>query len=119
MIPMKAKRIDNGYAIFVDNMVVPLGTLIFFSDERRDPPIFESDYDQELASVITDHFLHQSYRTMQEILAVVRRSYEALSEDRRLEQAAEIHAENAWLRRAESDQEAFDEMVWQDMAGFT
>ena len=118
MVPMLAKRSASGYDIFEEGHNVPLGSLILPVDHRR-PPVFKSEFDNELADCINTHFEYHSYQGIMDILTAVRGVYERLEDDRAQQQAAEIHAENAWLRAAETSPEAFEEMVWQDMAGFS
>jgi hypothetical protein len=53
--------------------------------------------------------------SVREMLAEVRKGYEAYAADLRAEHESEAWAENAWLRAAEYSPEAYAEMVEQDM----
>jgi hypothetical protein len=76
--------------------------------------IFCSD-DEAFDNAVNEAF--EADYSLREQFAAIRRVYEAREADEAGEAEAERIAEGAWLRTAEYDPEAFDEMVRDDLAG--
>ncbi len=78
--------------------------------------IFVSN-DDELSEVINEAIAGDM--SPLEMLPIVKAMYLQVQADRKLEAEHEAYCESAWLRKAEYDPEAYDEMVREDMMGLS
>ena len=122
MINFKAKRYTGRLALFAPfytavgkadgHFKVPFGQLL----DCETSWVFESD-DEELQEWV-NHSI-EADMNVKEMLAVVRRCYEAMQAQAAAEAAAECYAENAWMRAAEYDPEGLAHMEMEDAMGKT
>jgi hypothetical protein len=108
MVNLTAQRDGSDFIVKADG--VAFGRLA----DCEGTHVFVSQ-DEQLAGYIAHRI--EGDMSVREMLAEVRKGYEAFAADLRAEHEAEAWAENAWLRAAEYSPEAYAEMVAQDMAG--
>lgn len=106
MTTFTAKRKIGQYKLLADG--VEFGSL----EDCEVCWIFCSE-DDELAEIVNDALAGDM--SPSEMLPVVKRIYLSVWTGRRTEHQAELSAEGAWLRRAEHDPEACEEMAREDM----
>lgn len=78
--------------------------------------IFVSD-DQELSEIVNEALSGDMSST--EMLPIVKACYLRVCADRKAECEHDMLCEGAWLRAAEYDPEAFDQMIREDMMGLS
>lgn len=103
-----AARSGSDFVLKVDGMV--FGKLI----DCEVAHIFESP-DEDLNDLVCRNLAGDM--SLREMLDVIKAAYNYRADSEASEAAAEIYAENAWLRAAEYDPEAQDEMYRDDMMG--
>jgi hypothetical protein len=124
--PLTARKVDGGraYAIIEGTATVAFARLTVKSPGGYDVADgFTCEVDEELADWV-NHVLRDRSRDRLDLrakLAIVRECYDALGRQRASEAAAELYAENAWLRAAEAptnDDLGFEEYEARRLGGF-